>query len=201
MGEHRRNHSDQQKLGGDRVRGEDPGRSVAYDRRGDGDNIERDRPSGREHRWSREWELGGDGREAWGGGESGKSLEHGRREPERDQAGGKQEYRRGIDQGRDSDRELDGERRCSGSGSGSGSVANISGRGWSFNTACEASATGVTGHGTPRYGVEGGKGGKGQDELAAARAALAQAAKAAAARVAGAADEERRCERFVALLE
>ena len=130
MGEHRRNHGDRQELGGDRARGEDPGRSVVYDRRRDGDNIERDRP-----------------------------------------------------------------------GSGSGSVANISKRSGSFNTACEASATEMTGHGSPRYGGEGGKEGKGQDELAAARAALAEAAKAAAARVAGATDENRRWERFVALLE
>ena len=134
-------------------------------------------------------------REAGGGGESGKSLEHRRREPERDQAGGKQEYGRGIDQGRDRDCELDGGRR------GSGSVANISGRSGSFNTACEASATGMTSHGSPQYGGEGGKLRKGQDELAAARAALAEAAKAAAARVAGATDENRRWERFVALLE
>ena len=201
MGEHRRNHGDRQELGSDRARGEDPGRSVAYDRRRDGDNIERDRPGGRERRRSGEWELGRDGREAGGGGESGKSLEHGRREPERDQAGRKQEYGRGIDQGRDRDCELDGGRRGSGSGSGSGSVANISKRSGSFNTACEASATGMTGHGSPRYGGEGGKGGKGQDELAAARAALSEAAKAAAARVAGATDENRRWERFVALLE
>ena len=64
MGEHRQNHGDRQELGGDRARGEDPGRSVVYDRRRDGDNIERDRPGGRERRRSSEWELGGDGREA-----------------------------------------------------------------------------------------------------------------------------------------
>ena len=197
MGEHRRNHGDRQELGGDRARGEDPGRSVAHDRRRDGDNIERDRPGGRERRRSGERKLGGDGREAGGGGESGKSLEHRRCEPERDQAGGKQEYGRGIDQGRDRDCALDGGRR----GSGSGSVANISGRSGSFNTACEASATGMTSHGSPRYGGEGRKGGKGQDELAAARAAVAEAANAAAERFAGATDENRRWERFVALLE
>ena len=168
MEKQRRNHGDQQELEADRARGEDPGRSVAYDRRLDGDNIERDRPSGRECRRSREWELGGDGRGAGGGGESGKSLGHGRREPERDQAGGKQEYGRGLDQGRDRDREQNAGRR--GSGSSSGSVANISGRSGSFNTACEASATGVIDHGSPRYG---GEGGKGQDGLAAARAAVA----------------------------
>ena len=59
----------------------------------------------------------------------------------------------------------------------------------------------MTGHGSPLYGGEGRKGGKAQDELAAARAALSEAAKAAAARVAGATDENRRWERFVALLE
>ena len=183
MGEHRRNHGDRQELGGDRTRGEDPGRSVAYDRRRDGDNIERDRPGGRERRRSGEWELGGDGREAGGGVE---------RQGEEARVG------RALNTGAVSLSAIKlGGRR----GSGSGSVANISGRSGSFNSACEASATGMTGDGSPRYGGEGGKLRKGQDELAAARAALAEAAKAAAARVAGATDENRRWERFVALLE